>query len=174
MINENILQPNWQSTPIISAHHVSASNLKHPCPTTLSKALDTSNTDRDTWHAAYKKELDDLKRMKVYDEISEDELHKIQHKSGRPIPTMCVLTIKYKDGYPDRTKCRIVVLGNQQQHTYQKSDKYAPVISQNHFRCLLSLAVKNKRKRRQGDVKNAFCNGILPDNEMVVIKLPKG
>ena len=37
MINENILQPNWQSTLSISAYHVSASNLKHPCPTTLSK-----------------------------------------------------------------------------------------------------------------------------------------
>ena len=112
--------------------------------------------------------------MKVYDEISEDELQKIQHKSGRPIPTMCVLTIKYKDGYPDRTKCRIVVLGKQQQHSYNKADKYAPVISQTHFRCLLLLAITCKRKLRQGDVKNAFCNGILPEDEMVVINPPKG
>ena len=52
--------------------------------------------------------------MKVNNEISKDDFRKIQHKCGRPIPTMCLLTIKYKNGYPDRAKCRIVVLGNQQ------------------------------------------------------------
>ena len=50
---------------------------------------------------------------------------------------MCLLTIKYKDGYP-------------------------------------SHVVYNERVLRQGDVKNAFCNGILPPNECVVIKPPKG
>ena len=174
LINDNILQPDWQSTPSISAFYFSASNLKNLCPTTLSKALDPFNIDQRTWLAAYKEEYNDLKRMQVYNEINDEDLQKIQHKSGRPIPTMRVLTIKYKDSYPDRTKCRIVVPGNQQQHTYNKSDKYAPVISQNHFRCLLSLAVTNKCKLRQGDVKNTFCNGILPDDKMVVIKLPKG
>ncbi len=112
--------------------------------------------------------------MDVYDEISTEEYHRIQHRCGKPIPTMCVLTIKYKDGYPDRAKCRIVVLGNRQEQTYAKNEKYAPVITQNQFRYLLSLAIKNKRVLRQGDVKNAFCNGRLPDDETVVIRPPKG
>ncbi len=63
--------------------------------------------------------------MDVYDEISPDEYRWIQHRCGKPIPTMCVLTIKYKNGYPDRTKCCIVVLGKQQEHTYSKKEKYA-------------------------------------------------
>ena len=87
---------------------------------------------------------------------------------------MCVLTIKYKNGYPDRVKSRIVVLGNRQSTQFSPHDTYAPVISQNQFRCLLSLAIKHKRKLKQGDVKNAFCNGILPQDEIVVVTPPKG
>ena len=174
LINENILQPGWIQQPTMSAFHVSAAHLKNPCPQSLSKALDPSSVDRQTWLDAYKEEFQGLRNMDVYDEIGTDQLNKIRHKCGRPIPTMCVLTIKYKDGYPDRTKCRIVVLGNQQQHSYSRTDKFAPVISQNQFRCLLSLAISKRRKLRQGDVKNAFCNGILPDDEMVVIRPPKG
>ena len=87
---------------------------------------------------------------------------------------MCVLTIKYKNGYPDRVKSCIVVLGNQQSTIFTPGDTYAPVISQNQFRCLLSIAIKHKQRLRQGDVKNAFCNGILPEDEVVVITPPKG
>ena len=174
LINDCVLQPGWLNHPTFSARHVSATNLQNPCPETLSKALDPTNVDHETWYAAYKEEYDDLRRMGVYTEISSDQVRHIQHKCGRPIPTMCILTIKYKDGYPDRTKCRIVVLGNQQQHNYSKSDKYAPVISQNQFRSLLSLAISKRCRLRQGDGKNAFCNGILPDDETVVIRPPKG
>ena len=174
LLNDTILQPGWINSPTFSTFHVLAHNLKNPCPTTLSKALDSSNVDKDTWHEAYLEEYNNLKGMNVYDKISSSQLRKIQHKSGRPIPSMCVMTIKYKDGYLHRTKCRIVVLGNQQQHNFSKSDKDAPVISQNQFRCLLSIAVSKQRKLCQGDVENAFCNGVLPDNEMVVNKLPKG
>ena len=114
LINENILQPGWPSIPSTSAFHVSASNIKTPCPSTLSKALNQSNIDHPTWLEVYKEEYNVLRQMNVYNEITHGELHKIQHKSGRPILIMCVLTIKYKDGYPDQTKCRIVVLDNQQ------------------------------------------------------------
>ena len=174
LLNENILQPGWANPPKSLAMHVSAHNLQNPCPPTLSKALDPVNVDHSTWLQSYKEEYDNLRQMNIYNEISDSQYRKIQHKCGRPIPTMCVLTVKYKDGYPDRTKCRIVVLGNQQQQAFPKSEKYAPVISQNQFCSILSIAVSHRRKLRQGDVKNAFCNGILPDNEMVVIRPPKG
>ena len=87
---------------------------------------------------------------------------------------MCLLTIKYKDGYPGRVKSRIVVLGNQQQQSNLPNEKYAPVLSQTQFRIILSLAIQHKRVLQQGDVKNTFCNAILPTNECVVIKPPKG
>ena len=87
---------------------------------------------------------------------------------------MCILTVKYKNGYPDHAKSRIVVLGNQQQIQYQPNQKYAPVLTQTQFRILLSLALKDNRYLRQGDVKNAFCNGLLPEDELVVVKPPVG
>ena len=174
LINENRLQPGWLNHPYCSASQVSAKHLQNPCPPTLNKALHSSNNDRQTWLDSYKQEYFDIQNMDVYDEISLEEFKRIQHRCGKPIPTMCVLTIKYKNGYPDRAKCRIVVLGNQQDQTYSKHEKYAPVITQNQFRYLLSLAIKNNRFLRQGDVKNAFCNGHLPEDEVVVIRPPKG
>ena len=81
--------------------------------------------------------------MDIYDEMSPNEFHRIQHKCDWPKPTMCVLTIKYKNGCLDCAKCRIIVLVNQQQHNYNKNEKYAPVITQNQFRCILSLAIKH-------------------------------
>ena len=84
------------------------------------------------------------------------------------------MTVKYKNGYPDRAKSRIVVLGNQQQVQYEPNEKYAPVLSQVQFRTILSIAIQHKRVLRQGDVKNAFCHGILPDDECVVVRPPKG
>ena len=63
-----------------------------------------------------------LKYRCLYDEISMDEYHRIQHKCGKSTPNMWILTIKYKNGYQDRAKSRIVVLGNQQQQNYSKSE----------------------------------------------------
>ena len=34
------------------------------------------------------------------------------------------------------------------------------------------MAVEDGRKLRQGDCKNAFCNGILPDDEICIVKPP--
>ena len=87
---------------------------------------------------------------------------------------MCVQTMKYKDGYPDRVKSRIVVLGNQQSTQFTPSDTYTPVVSQNQFRCLLSIAPQHKHKLKQGNVKNTFYNGILLADEVVVVTPPKG
>ena len=119
-------------------------------------------------------EYDSIQNMNVYTKITEDEYQAIKHTAGRPIPTMCMLTIKYKNGIPDRAKSRIVVLGNQQQHTFSPHQTYASVLSQDAFRTILSLAVSRRRILKQGDVKNAFCNGILPENEIVVCKPPQG
>lgn len=91
-----------------------------------------------------------------------------------PYPTIRVLTIKYKYGKPDRVKLRIIVLGNQHQYCYDPNQKYAPVLSQNAFRTLLSISVFKGRTLLQGDFKNAFCNGILPDDEIIVCRPPAG
>jgi hypothetical protein len=88
---------------------------------------------------------------------------------------MCILTIKKDENLlPLRAKCRIVVLGNHKDPVRSKSDWYAPVLCGDSLRFLVSLAVKKRRPLCQGDCKNAFCQGILPDNEVTMVCPPVG
>ena len=139
-----MIQPSWDNHLDISACNVSAKDFQNPCPSNLSQALDQNNKDKNTWKLSYSEEYNDLKRMNVYGEITLEEYSKIKYKCGGVIHMMCLLTIKYKNGYPDRAKCRIVVLGNQQQQNYTKGEKYVPVIMQNQFRSLLSIAMQHQ------------------------------
>ena len=156
LINEPILIPGWNPIIAPKANLVLATKLSQPCSPTLKKALQPQNQDTPTWKASYMEEYNSLTGLDVYDEITWDDFKKIQHKCGRPISTIYVLIIKYKNGYPDRAKSCIVVLGDQQQVNYQPDKKYAPVLTQTQFRVLLSMAIKNKQYLRQGDVKNIF------------------
>ena len=87
---------------------------------------------------------------------------------------MCVLTIKKdKNLLPLRAKSRIVALGNLEERTGSKSNRFAPVLRQDSLRFLTSLAVE-KQRPLQGDCKNAFCHGVLPPNETTIVHPPSG
>jgi hypothetical protein len=93
----------------------------------------------------------------------------------RAIPTMCVLTIKPDEMLrPHRAKARIVVLGNHEDCIWTKSEKYAPVLRPDTLRLLTSMAIERWRTLKQGDCKNAFCQGILPPDEITIVKPPIG
>ena len=86
---------------------------------------------------------------------------------------MNLFTIKPDmEGNPNRAKSRIVALGNLERRMWSREDKYAPVLSGPAARLLTSMAVEDGRKLQQGDCKNAFCNGILPDNEICIVRPP--
>ena len=88
---------------------------------------------------------------------------------------MCVLTIKPdKLLQPHRAKAHIVVLGNHEDRIWTKSEKYDPVLRPNTLQFIVSLAVEQRRTLQQGDCKNAFCQGILPPNEITIVKPPIG
>ena len=88
---------------------------------------------------------------------------------------MCVLVIKKdKDGRPDRSKSRIVVLGNHEDRVYEKSKRFAPVLHYSSLRLLTSKAVEDRRILQQGDCKNAFCQAELPADEQTVVRPPFG
>ena len=69
---------------------------------------------------------------------------------------------------------RIVVLGNHEDRIWTKSEKYAPVLRPDTLRLLTSMAVERRRTLKQGDCKNAFCQGILPLDEITIVKPPIG
>jgi hypothetical protein len=88
---------------------------------------------------------------------------------------MCVLTIKPDEMLqPHCTKSRIVVLGNHKERIWTKSEKYAPVLCPDTLCLIVSMAVQQRHTLKQGDCKNAFCQSVLPPDEITIVKPPIG
>ncbi len=88
---------------------------------------------------------------------------------------MCVLTIKKDENLlPLRAKTGIVVLGNHEDRVWSKSDCFGPVLRHDTLRFLVSLSVEKHCPLCQGDCKNAFCQGILPVDEITIVRPPPG
>ena len=159
----------------IAARHVSATTLDLLQAPTLTKHNKLSQNDKLLWDAAYKEEYEGLLRLGTWEVISEEQYKLIKKSTGNPLPTMAISTIKKdKEGNPKRCKYRIVALGNLDPHNWSKSDCFAPVISQAEVRLLCSIAANMKRIPKSGDVSQAFCQGILPNDEEYVIRPPPG
>ena len=88
---------------------------------------------------------------------------------------MFVLVVNnVKDGKTLRFKSHIVILGNFENISYQKSQRYDSVLNYSSL-CLLTIrAFREKNILQQGDLKNEFCNETLPDDEVNVIHPPAG
>ena len=112
----------------LSANFVSAKNLLGPCPASLLQALHPSNPDRDIWLRSYEEEKGGLESLDVYECISRKKYlnSRLQGLTPKALPSMCVLVVKTDNkGNPDRSKSRIVVLGNHEDKLW-KSQRYAP------------------------------------------------
>jgi hypothetical protein len=159
-----------------SAHFVSAAGLLWECPHLLLKALVPTNLDRDTWLLSFQEEKNGIKSQNTYKILSLAKYHTLWEKGApRAIPTMCVLTIKPDEMLrPHCAKACIVVLGNHEDRVWTKSEKYTPVLHPDTLRLIISMAVKRRRTIKQGDCKNAFCQGILPSDEITIVKPPIG
>ena len=110
--------------------------------------------------------------MGTFQRLSLGKYRSLREK-GAPcaIPSMCVLTVKKDENLlPLWAKSRIVVLGNHEDRDWSKSKKFAPVLRFDSLRLLVSMAVKQQRTLKQGDCKNAFCNGVLPPDETTIVK----
>ena len=180
-IQENIFDIGWESDKARQlfgcGRHVSATNLHNNCARpNLRTALLLSNKDRDIWRAAYDEEYDGLTGLNVFTEITTKKYKAYLRKRGedaRAIPTMNLFTIKLEmDGNLVWAKFRIVALGNLERKIWSREDRYALVLSGSASRLLLSMEVEDGRLLKQGNCKNAFCNGILPENEVCIVRPP--
>ena len=124
----------------------------------------------------YNEEYDGIKYLDVFTKITEQQYRAYLREFGEDahaIPTMNLFTIKPNmEGNPNQAKSRIIALGNLEQQMWSCEDKYAPVLSGPAAQLLNSMAVKDGRKLQQGDCKTAFCNGILPNNEICIVQPP--
>jgi hypothetical protein len=164
------------STFDLVASIVSTINLHRDCPPSLLQALALSHPDWEVWLQSSHEEKGGIKSLGTFKCLTLGEYHALQEK-GMPkaIPTMCVLTIKKDEQLlPLRAKSRIIVLGNRECHDWSKSNWIAPVLRFDSLRFLVSLAVQHCCGLKQGDCKNAFCQGVLPPEEVTIVRPPSG
>ena len=76
--------------------------------------------------------------------------------------------------HPTCAKSIIVAFGNLEKRIWSQEDRYAPVLSVTAAQLLTSMSVKDGRYLKQGDCNHAFCNRILPDDEICIVKPPTG
>jgi hypothetical protein len=130
--------------------------------------------DKTIWDAAYNEEYDGLLSFPTWEVITEEQFHRLS-KGTKALPTMAIATIKYDEhNKPKRAKYCIVVLGNLDYHSWSKEAIAAPVLSQLELHLLTSMAVYNKRVLKNCDVKQAFLQSKLPDDEVYYLKPPPG
>ena len=145
-------------------------------PANLQQALASNNPENEIWNAFYDEEYDGLDNLDVFTEITTEQykeyLVKYKEKAAF-IRTMNLFSIKPDmDGSPNRAKSRIVAPGNLERCIWSREDKYALIFSSTATRLLSSMAVNDGCRLKQADCKNAFCNGILPEDEMCIVKSP--
>ena len=91
-------------------------------------------------------ELEGLEQLPTWEVIDEEEYKRIRQVVGRALPTMAISTIKYDEkGNPKQCKYRIVVLGNLDNHSWSKTDCFAPILSMPELRLLVDISVGMKR-----------------------------
>jgi len=159
----------------IVAKHVAAKGFQCFDPPTLSQHKNLSQNDKRIWDEAYAEEYIGLKQLPAWTTITEKEFKNMHPKYRTLLPTMAISTVKYdENNNPKRAKYRIVVLGNLDPYEWTKQECYAPVISLLELRLLTSIAVHFRKTLKSGDVKQAFVQAILPDNERYILRPPAG
>eukprot|EP00957_Ditylum_brightwellii_P013258 999984-Ditylum_brightwellii.AAC.1 len=56
--------------------------------------------------------------------------------------------------------------------SWEKGEVYTTVITQTQVHLCVSMAISCKCVLKQTDCCNAFCHGVLPEDEVVIVKLP--
>ena len=120
-----------RATANIVARHVSAKGLHVAEAPFLLRHHQLHPQDKQKWDDVYDEEYDSLRQLPAFEVITEDEYKVLKKVTGPALPTMAISTLKRdENGQPKRCKYRIVVLGNLDTHNWEKSDCFAPVLSQ--------------------------------------------
>jgi hypothetical protein len=126
------------------------------------------------WCERYGASGDHIPSLPTWEVLTESEFKK-SGSHTKALPSMAIATIKYdSNNCLKHAKYWNVVLGNHDYHTWSKASTAAPVMSQLELHLLTALAISNKRVLKNCDVKQAFVQSSLPDNELYFVKPSKG
>ena len=137
-------------------------------PKSAAEAL--KSPQRLQWLEAINKELQSLRDKDVY-EVRKTPLNR------KLIPTRLVLKIKLNsDGTIDKYKCRCVALGFLQRAVldFDPDGLYSPMSAPSTTRSILALSNALDLNVDHLDVRVAYLNGILPENERFYCSPPAG
>ena len=116
----------------------------------------------DKWWEAIEKEWEAMQRLKVFEYIRRDLVPSV----CKIISSKWVFKIK-----PDKYKARIVIRGFMQT---DYGETFAPTVKFVTVRLLFAIAALCGWTVWHMDVKNAFCNAELPDENPVYMEIPEG
>jgi hypothetical protein len=156
------------------ANIVSAVNLHQDCPPSLLHCPLASRNA--VWLQSYYEEKNGIESLGTFKPLTLGEYQALRKKGAPKVtPTMCVLTIKKNEQLmPLCAKSRIMVLGNQESREWSKRDQFAPVLCFDSLRFIVSLGVQHSCGLKQGDCKNASCQGVFPPEEITIVCPPSG
>ena len=133
-------------------------------PLTVKQALTSS--EKENWQEAMKDEFNSLDANKVWELVPPPNDRKI-------INSKWVFKCKLKEnGLVERYKARLVAQGYSQRQGLDYEETFSPVVRFESVRTVIALAVSEKMKLHQMDVKTAFLNGEL--TEELFMKQPEG
>lgn len=131
----------------------------------VEKAL--NGPDSELWKKAMKEEYNSIKS-------NENPIQLVNREEAKNIiDSKWILKIKKEGDGTKRYKARLVIRGFKQKKNYKTYETYAPVAKIAIVRLLLAIANKFKLKVHQFDVKTAFLNGELGEEE-IYMEIPRG
>nr|GAT57284.1 predicted protein [Mycena chlorophos] len=138
-------------------------------PRTLREAL--AAPDAEEWIRGTHEELDGFRRMGVYRMIPRDQL-----PPGKTLLDLKPVYTRKRDasGTVNRRKVRYCVLGNRQIYGRNYTNTTSPTVRLESFRALLHLAASRGLDLQQVDIKTAYLNAPLPENEIQYCRQPRG
>jgi hypothetical protein len=159
-----------------SATVVSARDLQQECPCSLLVAFEPSHPDQNIWLDSFCEEKSGIQSQTHMSKLVWLSISLSMHKGPIVLSHQCVYLQLRK------TKCLThsalnlgsLPFGNHEDCIWTNSEKHTPVLWPDLMRLITSMAVEKRRTLKQGNCKNMLCQGILPDDENTIIKLPIG
>lgn len=148
---------NFGIPPVRYGYQCSDSSIE--IPTTYDEAINSNNSDE--WKQAISKEITQLRKYKVFENVSFDSSRKV-------IPTKWIFTRK-RDG---TFKARLVACGYSQKYGIDYDQIASPTPDSTLTNLILSYAKTFDYRTRQLDIRTAFLNASL--DEELYVKTPPG
>ena len=138
-------------------------------PTSFCAAMLTDY--REQWKRACQSEIAGMEDMEVFKLVSRSEVP----KDRKVLKGKWVLTVKCdKASKPTRFKARYVLCGYEQILGRDYNRTTSPTARMESFRLLLHIAASRDWDLKQFDVKQAFLNGVLDEDEIQFMAQPEG